>query len=316
MSTKVRISAFPRTVDLASSLLGGEALLASDEFFAEKDNLVQPGRGVFDAERFTERGKWMDGWESKRRRSPGHDWCILKLGAPGIIRALDIDTNHFLGNAPPFGSVDACCAEAGVTIDELRDSEAWQNILPQSPLLAGSPNLFPIADDRMWTHVRLNMHPAGGVARFRVHGEVVVDPEVLHGSEPVDLACLDRGGMPLAASDMFFAPMEQLLLPGRAANMGGGWESRRRYDRDHEDWIIVQLGHPGMLERVVVDTCHFKGNHPDAASLDGVYWPEAQVSDLIHSDLWAEVLSNRRLSAHTEHTPGWRDLSPTSVWAA
>src|SRR4051812_15231421 len=107
-------AAFAGCVDLAQEKLGGRALLASDEFFAEKENLLKPGRGIFIPDKYTERGKWMDGWESRRKRVPGYDWCIIKLGVPGVISGVDIDTNNFLGNHPPYASIDAVCLEGDV----------------------------------------------------------------------------------------------------------------------------------------------------------------------------------------------------------
>ncbi len=169
-------AAFTGFVDLAAERLGGKTLLASDDFFAEKENLLKPGRGIFIADKYTDRGKWMDGWESRRKRTPGHDWCILRLGLPGSVRGFDIDTNHFLGNHPPYASVDACrieadSAEAADSI-AVSDQAAWQTILPRSPLAPGSQNLFASISTDSFTHLRLNIYPDGGVARFRAYGEV------------------------------------------------------------------------------------------------------------------------------------------------
>src|SRR5215213_6800236 len=154
-------------VDLAAERVGGAALVANDEFFAEKENLLKPGRGVFIPDKYTERGKWMDGWETRRRRTPGHDWCIVQLGLRGIIKMVDIDTNHFLGNHPPFASLDAVCLTNDLPLDANAVSALpWVPILGQSPLQPGSQNLFEIPSDRAWTHLRLNIFPDGGVARL------------------------------------------------------------------------------------------------------------------------------------------------------
>ncbi|MGZ4982806.1 MAG: allantoicase, partial [Chthoniobacterales bacterium] len=160
-------------IDLAAARVGGVALLANDEFFAEKENLLRPGRGIFIPDKYTDRGKWMDGWESRRRRTPGNDWCVIQLGLRGIIRQVDIDTNHFLGNHPPFASLDAVCLTNGFPKDP--DQLAWTSVLEKSPLNPGSQNLFAITSEQTWTHVRLNIFPDGGVARFRVYGIVVPD---------------------------------------------------------------------------------------------------------------------------------------------
>src|SRR5256886_7336541 len=188
----------PGLVDLAAERVGGRALLANDEFFAEKENLLKPGRGVFIEDKYTDRGKWMDGWETRRRRIPGHDWCVVQLGLRGIITQVDIDTNHFLGNHPPFASIDALC----LTNRLPKEIEAlpWTAILDKSPLNPGSQNLFAIASDETWTHVRLNIFPDGGVARLRVYGIVVPDWSKLKADALVDLAAVENGGVPLACS--------------------------------------------------------------------------------------------------------------------
>lgn len=296
-------------IDLAAAAMGGRALAASDEFFAEKENLLEPGRGVFLPDEYTDRGKWMDGWESRRKRTPGHDFCIVRLGAPGVVRALDIDTNHFLGNHPPFASVDATNAPADASLEAL-DAAGWTEILPQSPLRPGSQNLFTVGDGRVYTHVRLNIFPDGGVARFRVYGDVKpdlaaaeIDPEAAAHVEPgeIDLVAAKNGGLALACSDAFFGPMNNLILPGRAKNMGGGWETRRKRGPGH-DWILLRLGVPGSIGCVEVDTNHFKGNYPDRCSLEGIWAPGARITDLLQpSAAWREVLGETRVSASARH---------------
>jgi allantoicase len=193
-------------VDLASARVGGIALLANDEFFAEKENLLKPGRGIFIPDKYTNRGKWMDGWESRRRRTPGNDWCVVQLGLRGIIRKIDIDTNHFLGNHPPFASIDTLSmSEAFPKNLSAVEKLSWSPILEKSPLNPGSQNLFAITNDKTWTHVRLNIFPDGGVARLRVYGVVVPDRSKLKPGELVDLAAVENGGVALACSDMFFS---------------------------------------------------------------------------------------------------------------
>ncbi len=286
-------------VDLAAERVGGRALIANDEFFAEKENLLKPGRGIFIPDKYTERGKWMDGWESRRRRTPGHDWCVLQLGLRGVIRQVDIDTNHFLGNHPPFASLDALCLTSGfdsANVDEL----PWSELLAKSPLQPGSQNLFPIESAETWTHLRLNIIPDGGVARLRVYGTVVPDWSMVKEGELVDLAAIENGGVPLACSDMFFSSMNNLIMPGRSENMGDGWETKRRRGPGH-DWIILQLGRPGTLQKIEVDTNHFKGNYPDTCSIEGCVAPNATVEELQRSALWREILPKTKLEAHTRH---------------
>jgi allantoicase len=287
-------------VDLAAERVGGKALLANDEFFAEKENLLKPGRGIFIPDKYTERGKWMDGWESRRRRTPGHDWCVVQLGLRGIIRQVDIDTNHFLGNHPPFASIDAVSLTDGFDAAAVGQLP-WNEILPKSPLNPGSQNLFEVASDGTWTHLRLNIFPDGGVARFRAYGVVVPDWSKVKPGELVDLAAVENGGVPLACSDMFFSSMNNLIMPGRSENMGDGWETKRRRGPGY-DWIVLKLGRPGAIRKIEVDTNHFKGNYPDTCSIAGCAAPDASTESLTTDAVqWREVLPQTKLQAHTRH---------------
>ena len=297
-------------VDLASARVGGRAVFANDEFFAEKENLLKPGRGIFIPDKYTDRGKWMDGWETRRRRTSGHDWCVIQLGLRGIIKQVDIDTNHFLGNHPPFASLDGLCLTKGLP-NEISAVEglSWTPILAKSPLNPGSQNLFAIASDATWTHVRLNIITDGGVARLRVYGIVVPDWSKLKPGEPVDLAAVENGGVPLACSDMFFSSMNNLIMPGRSKNMGDGWETKRRRGPGY-DWIILKLGLPGTIRKVEVDTNHFKGNYPDMCSIEGCTAPDASTNELTSKAArWTEILPKTKLQAHTQHFFE-RELSP------
>ncbi|MFN0159141.1 MAG: allantoicase [Bacteroidota bacterium] len=295
-------AAFSGLVDLASERVGGKALLASDEFFAEKENLLKPGRGIFIPEKYTDRGKWMDGWESRRKRVPGYDWCIIKLGIPGIIRGIDIDTNHFLGNNPAYASVEACVAENDAAAEKLASSGAqWTELLCKSPTKPGSQNLFAIASNQRWTHIRLNIFPDGGVARLCVYGEVVPDWNKLKKGVAVDLAAIENGGIVVAASDMFFGSKENLIMPGRAVNMGDGWETKRRRGPGH-DWTIVKLGRPGRITKIELDTNHFKGNYPDTCSLDVCHEPAKIIDALTWPDIqWRELMGRTKLQADSRH---------------
>ncbi len=293
-------AAFRGYVDLAAEGVGGKALAASDEFFAAKENLLKTGRGVFIADKFTERGKWMDGWETRRKRSAGHDWCIIRLGLPGILRGFDIDTNHFLGNHPPYASVEALRLDEGADEDAIIDGGDWTEVLPRSPLAPGSQNMFPSYSDQQWTHLKLHIYPAGGVARFRAYGDVVANIP-LNSTEPVDLVAMANGGRAVACSDMFFSPMDNLILPGRAENMGQGWESRRRRGPGH-DWVILRMGRPGLIEKIEVDTNHFKGNYPDRCSIDGCYAPGEAVDLLTWSQYeWTTLMEQQKLGPHERH---------------
>ena len=254
-------------VDLASKRLGGEAIACSDDFFAGMDNLLKPGRGIFIADKYTDRGKWMDGWESRRsfgrEDSREYDWCVIRLGLTGMIRGFDIDTNYFRGNAPQSVSIEACNID-----NEPDDNTAWKTILNKCDIESHSQNLFEISNQSDWTHVRLNIFPDGGVARLRVYGEVVVNWDNIDNKETIDLASIKYGGKVLLVSDMFFSDKNNLIMPGRAENMGDGWETKRRREPGNE-WSIIKLARHGTIEKVIVDTNHFKGNYPDSFMLEG-----------------------------------------------
>ena len=290
-------AAFAGQVDLASADLDGRTLACSDDFFASMDHLVRPAPAVFDPDAYTDRGKLMDGWESRRKRVPGHDWCILKLGVAGRVRGVDIDTAFFMGNHPPYASVEACHVPSDTSVTALRETVEWTEIVPSMPLQRGSHNLQAVSTVGVWTHIRLRIYPDGGVARLRIWGEPT--PTRNSGVE-VDLASIRQGGQALACSDMFFSPMNNLLLPKPAENMGGGWETRRSRPPGM-DWIIVRLGAAGTLHQAVVDTKHFKGNYPDTVALDGLYWPDAPLPALVACEDWTEILPRFETTADGNH---------------
>lgn len=302
MDTNTPTAAFAGLIDLAAEKVGGQALLASDEFFAEKENLLKPGRGIFIADKYTENGKWMDGWESRRKRVPGFDWCIIKLGIPGYIKGVDIDTNFFLGNHPPYASIQACYLEEEPSLDQLEKLE-WTEILAKSPLNPGSQNLFAVNENnKPWTHLKLNIFPDGGVARLKVYGDVYIDPSKNKAGETMDLAALVNGARVVLANDMFFGSKDNLIGPGRAKNMGDGWETKRKRILPGFDWAIVRLAAPGEIKKILVDTNHFKGNYPDMCSIEGCYRPDLADNELTDPSIeWTEILPKTKLQAHTEH---------------
>jgi allantoicase len=306
---------FTALADLASARLGGRAIAANDDFFAPKANLVRPEPPVFVPGKFTTRGKWMDGWESRRRRTPGHDWCVVQLGVRGVVRGVDVDTSFFTGNYPSHCSIDALDTPraVGPALAAL-EGPPWMPLLPQVALRGNSHNYFAIeaagpAGARPWTHLRLNIFPDGGVARLRAYGDVVVDwSRAKHAKRRQDLASILNGGLVLAASDMHFGARDNMIMPGRAANMGDGWETKRRRGPGY-DWAIVRLGAPGVISRVEIDTNHFKGNYPDSASIEACFAPGATL-DGLRTARWLELLGQTKLKAHHRHFFE-RELLPT-----
>jgi|TARA_B110000902_G_scaffold261136_1_gene335357 allantoicase len=286
-------------VDLASERVGGETLSCSDDFFAEMENLLKSGRGIFIDDKYTQRGKWMDGWESRRSygRNNGRefDWCIIRLGISGVIHGVDIDTNYFRGNAPQTVSVEAC-----VSVQQPNENTVWHTVLAENEVSAHSQNIFEISNSQSWTHIRLNMFPDGGIARLRVYGEADVNWKNFVDDELIDLASIKNGAKALLVSDMFFSDKNNLIMPGRGKDMGDGWETKRRRDPG-PDWSIVKLAAPGSVEKVIVDTCHFKGNFPDTFKLEGINTSSDNFNDANAELDWQPIIPQLKLYAHREH---------------
>ncbi len=293
---------FTNLADLASARVGGRAIATNDDFFAPKSNLVKPEPAVWIPDKYTSKGKWMDGWESRRRRVPGHDWCIVQLGMRGIVHGVNVDTSHFTGNYPSHCSIEAIDLARGGPRPSAYATEGppWTTLLEKTALRGNGDNLIAIDDRRPWTHLRLSIYPDGGVARLRVYGEVSVDwKKVAPGDRVVDLASIANGGLFLDASDTHYGTRGALIMPDRAKNMGDGWETRRRRGPGH-DWAIVRLGATGIVSKVEIDTNHYKGNYPDRASLDGCLAPGATVEQL-RAAAWSAMLPETKLSANKRH---------------
>ena len=295
---------FTSWISLEQPRLGTRVVAASDEFFGAKERLIDPMAPVWEEGRYDDHGKWMDGWESRRRRAPGHDWCIVRLGVPGRLRGVDIDTAHFTGNFPPEASIDACISDDDIPED------GWEEILPKVSLAGDSHHYHKIADERVFTHVRLNAYPDGGVARLRLYGQV--RPVFEYEEDVVDLFALRHGGRAIAASDEHFGSMHNLNLPGHALNMGDGWETARRRGPGN-DWVIVALGHAGTVSRVEIDTEHFKGNYPDRASVEAALFEDDEPVTL-DSPRWQTLLPEVRLSMDQQHyfDAELNDIGPVS----
>ena len=291
--------AFTQLTDLAAERLGGKVLYATDDFFAEKENLLKKGRSIFITDKYTDRGKWMDGWESCRKRTPGHDWAVIQLATTCSITGFDIDTNFFLGNHPPHASVEAIYIDYVSNIADWATLE-WQEILPKSPLDAGSQNFFESTNGGLFTHIRLHIYPDGGVARLRVFGEVFKNWDAVKPDEIIDLAAAVNGGKAIACNDMFFSAMSNLIMPNRGENMGDGWETKRNRTPNNRDWVILKLATPGIIKKIVVDTCHFKGNYPDTCSIEGILSGDDE-SILSNGAQWVSILPKQKLSADFIH---------------
>ena len=293
---------FINLADLASARVGGRAIAANDDFFASKSNLIKAEPPVWIADKYTPRGKWMDGWESRRRRIPGHDWCIVQLGMRGVVHGVDVDTSFFTGNFPSHCSIEAVdLPSAPNAALHAVEGPPWTTILAKTELRGNDHNFIAVSDRRPWSHLRLSIYPDGGVARLRVYGEAAVDwARVAPRGRSVDLASIKNGGLFLGASDMHYGTRGALLMPDRAKNMGDGWETKRSRDLNHRDWAIVRLGAIGMVSKVEIDTNHYKGNYPDRASLEGVLAPNVILGNL-GGMTWSTIVAETKLSANRRH---------------
>ncbi|WP_327311085.1 allantoicase [Streptomyces sp. NBC_01243] len=294
---------FTELADLADRRLGAGVIAANDEFFAQRENLLLRERAVFDPEHFGHKGKIMDGWETRRRRGADaehpfpapdeHDWALIRLGAPGIIRGIVVDTAHFRGNYPQRVSVQATSVEGSPGPAELlADDVKWEEIVPPTPVRGHAANGFEITGGRRYTHVRLCQHPDGGIARLRVHGEVLPDPSWLATLGTFDLISVLNGGSYEDASDRFYSSPTQIILPGTSRKMDDGWENRRRRVRDTNDWVRFRLPAQGAVRAIEIDTAYLKGNSAGWIALQGRNGETGE---------WFEIIPRTRLQPDTLH---------------
>jgi allantoicase len=286
-----------RYLNLADPRLGAEAVSASDDFFAPKERMLNPEAAVFIPGKYDEHGKWMDGWETRRKRVAGHDWCVVRLGRAGMIKGVDLDTSHFTGNYPAAASIEACHSP------DLNTSGVaqWSEILPSTNLKGNSHHYLPITGDQAYTHVRLNIYPDGGLARLRVYGQPLRDWNASDRAVLYDLAAMENGGYVVAANNQHFGAAANMLMPGSGVDMGDGWETRRRREPGN-DWCIIALGHLGTIKKVEVDTAHFKGNYPDRCSLQAARVIGGTDDSLIpQSMFWPTLLAEQKLEMDRQH---------------
>ncbi|MEV0124551.1 allantoicase [Streptomyces sp. NPDC050703] len=299
-----RTADFPFTqyANLADRQLGAGVIAANDEFFAMRENLLLPHAAVFDPEHFGHKGKVMDGWETRRRRGVSgehpwpteddHDWALVRLGAPGVVRGIVVDTAHFRGNYPQAVSVEGTSVDGSPTPEELcGDDVKWTTLVPRTPVGGHAANGFAVDVEQRFTHLRVNQHPDGGIARLRVYGEVVADPAWLAALGTFDVVALENGGQVEDASDRFYSPATNTIQPGRSRKMDDGWETRRRRDDGH-DWIRYQLVQQSEIRAVEIDTAYLKGNSAG--------WAALSIRDG-ESGEWVEALPRTRLQPDTNH---------------
>lgn len=289
---------FTRTlVNLADARLGAQALDCSDDFFAARERMLNPEPARFVPGLYDENGKWMDGWESRRRRGGGHDWCIVRLARPGVLSGADLDTSHFTGNYPPSAALEACFLERG---DPDADTQ-WLPLLAPVNLAGNRHHYFDLDGIAPVSHVRVNLFPDGGLARLRLYGKPLPGAVQADADGRIDLVSALNGGTVVAANNQHFGLASQLLLPGRGLNMGDGWETRRRREPGH-DWCVLALAGLGVIESIEVDTAHFKGNYPDECSIQAARVVGGTAESLVtQSMFWPLLLPPQKLQMDHQH---------------
>ncbi|MCD7436975.1 allantoicase [Streptomyces lincolnensis] len=321
---------FTRYADLADRRLGAGVVAANDEFFAQRENLLVPGPAEFDPEHFGHKGKIMDGWETRRRRGASaehpwptaedHDWALVRLGAPGVIRGIVVDTAHFRGNYPQAVSVEGTSVAGSPSPEDLLGADVkWTTLVPRTPVGGHAANGFAVSLEQRFTHLRVNQHPDGGIARLRVHGEVIPDPAWLSALGTFDVVALENGGRAEDASNLFYSPASNTIQPGRSRKMDDGWETRRRRDQGH-DWIRYRLVAQSLIRALEIDTAYLKGNSAGWASVSVRDAPGAENtggaagaagSEEAEAGTWTEILPRTRLQPDTNH----RFVLPTPTLA-
>ncbi|XP_021352529.1 allantoicase-like isoform X2 [Mizuhopecten yessoensis] len=328
---------FTELNDLAVEKVGGKISFATDDYFGVADNLIKSTDPLFKEGLFTEFGKWMDGWETRRKRVAGHDWCIIQLGVAGCIYGVDVDTSYFTGNYTPQISIQGANLDRDLpdrlsdmgteaTVQEITEitklhSEDWEEVLSKTPLrpgyLTSCHNYFEIHNKSRHTHLRVNMFPDGGIARLRVYGRAKRDWSTVPLNELTDLVAMENGGLCIGYSDSHFGHARHLIQPGRAENMADGWETKRHPQRPAiltadaqgilhvpgDDWCIFRLGHPGTVTKIEIDTNHFKGNFPDSCRIEGCWVGVEHEDGLIKrydTHTWKPLLPVQKLSAHKQ----------------
>lgn len=285
------------SINLAQPRLGAKVIAATDDFFADKTRIILPSEPIFVPDKYDDNGKWMDGWESRRKRTPGHDHCTIWLGNAGLVQQIEIDTRHFTGNFPPFAGIEACYFVGETPPNDTQ----WTEIVAKTKLDGDSQAHFASKQAGPFTHIRLHIYPDGGVARLRVLGTIARDWKTFDRNQKIDLAALEFGGRPLGCNNAHFGQPENMIAPGLGINMGDGWETRRRREPGH-DWAVLKLAHPGIVKQVLLDTRHFKGNYPDRFFLQAANCEDLSDQQILtEAQNWPVLLEEQKCAADSLH---------------
>ena len=284
-------------IDLAQPRLGSKVVYKTDEFFAKANRIINSDEPIFLENKFDKHGKWMDGWETRRKRNKGYDYLIIRLGKKGRISKVNIDTTHFNGNQPNHASLQACYSEKNIPDKKTK----WKTILKKKKIRPSYQNMFTINKNSIFTHVKLSIFPDGGVARLRLHGSLATE-KLLFGKKTFNLSSILNGASIIACNNEHFGKAENVLAPGKAKNMGDGWETRRSRGKNF-DWLIFKCAKLGTITKIEIDTHHFKGNYPDMCSLQAANLTGKISKNLIvkKSKKWKLLLNKVKLHAHKKH---------------
>ena len=283
-------------IDLAQPRLGSKVIYKTDDFFASAQRILNPSIPVFKEGLFDKNGKWMDGWESRRKRIKGYDYLIIKLGRPGKIKKIDVDTSHFNGNQPSMFSIDAAFSKS----NNFKKFN-WKTLLSKKKAKANSHHEFNIKSKSTISHIRLNIFPDGGVARLRVFGSIDKE-KIKFKNKKINLASLNDGATIIACNNEHFGKAENILATGKAKNMGDGWETRRRRNKGY-DWLILNSINGSQISDIEISTHHFKGNFPSHCSLQAAYIPKIKsIRSIIKKSVkWKFLLNKVKLNANKTH---------------
>ena len=283
-------------INLASPRMGAAVIFATDEFFASKERLIEDTEPQFIPDKYDSHGKWMDGWESRRRRDGGYDHCIISLKAGGTIEGVDIDTRHFTGNHPPYASIDGALSKSSPN-----ENTIWMELVPKTKIKPDAQNFIEVKSSERLNYLRFNIYPDGGIARLRIYGHPTAAWEQHDPLDVYELSAITNGGRIVGYNDAHYGTPWVILSSGRGVDMGDGWETRRRREPGN-DWIIIALGARGIVERIEIDTAHFKGNYPDRCSVEAITLENTNESSLLQERVnWLTLMDEQTLSMDHIH---------------
>jgi allantoicase len=286
-----------KMINLADPRLGTKVIFKTDDFFASAKRIINNQAPIFKEGVFDNHGKWMDGWETRRKRKKGFDYLIIKLGKPGKISNIEIDTKYFSGNHPTEASLEACFKKKG----NPNNKSKWVSILKKKKIKANNNHNFKIQTNSIFTHIKLNIFPDGGVARLRIFGEIALE-KFNFKNKTINITSILNGASIVGCNNEHFGKAENILTPGRGKNMGDGWETRRSRGIN-SDWVIIKCGLVGKINKIEIDTHHFKGNYPDSCSIQTAYIHKKKSNSIIiqKSKKWNLILSKTKLKANKKH---------------